>query len=625
MEVEYGDVEVSQGALLSSSRHQLPISDKRKQLATEASAGAAGESAAQPPPAKRRLSSCPDVFDDERSSCDSDVEIITPPASSTNPHTGVSNRWALKNFTAWKNKRNAQYPTEKEEQVPSNILKCCDAEVLNKWLPLYASETRKQDGGYFSPKTIYLLLAGILRHMRSLNPTCPHFLHPCNITFKPIHDSLVTLANELQKNDAVAEPKSAESFSEEEEERLWSSGVLSTETPNGLLRAVFFLNAKNFGIISAHSHRGLKLSQIQRDLSPPRYVYTPPTTDSGTGPTGLMLMAKKKNKASKIIVNASPEKGNRCHVHVLDKYIQKIPTEAFEGDDFYLQPIKHFCHPPSSVRWFTLQPVGRNALCRMVKGICADAGIDGTRSLSTKSGSQQSRHFEGEPSSSSVQFSYQLSPQFSLPSLPYSTSSYIVTQTLSSHTTLPTPTAGMPSQQPPQNNTSANPDTLSTQPSVPQLSQRQTTGSSDVGHPTTDHLQDHCGPLLSQQQQVQGPAQSPPDSSSPSVDMVTNSQHPPLQQDGQEANTQSRDAISQHTQPQASLLVNKQPEPQRERAHTITRHPNIPQSPHGTNDTSTHIQCPNLFPLIPQQLSFNNCQVVIYVTPSNIDITSTPK
>ena len=618
MEPEHEEGEDSRDDVVSSLHHEQPHSEKP--ASTEASADGAEEREAQPPPAKRRLSSCPDS-NDERSSCDSDVEILTPQASSTNAHTELSTRWALRNFSAWKSKRDAQYPTEKEKQVPSDILTSGNTNLLNKWLALYASETRKQDGGMYSPKTIYLLLAGLLRHMRSLNPSCPNFLHPSNQTFKPLHDSLVNVLHEIQTSDAVTEARSAEPFSAEEEERLWDLGVLSTHTPKGLLRAVYYLNAKNFRIFGANAHRTLKLSQIKRQLSPQRYVYTPSATDLGTEQSGVMLMMKKKNKDT-IVVNSSVEKGNRCHVRVLDVYLQKIPPEAFERDVFYLQPIKHFDYPPEGVRWFTTQPVGKNSLGAMVREMCADAGIEGARTVPRKPRSRQNVIYEGEPSTSSMQFSFKLCPRLpELSELHHSTSLRKMVQTVATHIATPGPTVSTSQKQPQNSNTpqlSATPTTPSGQPSVMQSSPDQATGSSDVGNTTPEHLRDNQ-PLLCQQQQAQAPVQSP----TPSLVDVGSSVHPPPRQDQREASVQTHTTTSTQTPP--PLLQSPQnelPGPHNTGSHATTNHP---QSPHSTSNASTHIQCPNPLLAIPQQLSFTNCHVVIYVTPSNIDITSTPQ
>ena len=345
----------------------------------------------QPPPAKKRLTLTGIAGTRTRSSenglrenISSETEFERTGSSaegvvSENPRTLKNNRWAVAHFTRWLNSRNEQFAGNSENQVPVDILKSTDPKALSKWLALFAAEARKNDGSPFPRTSVYMLLAGLLRHMRSLDPTCPNFLSNTNLEFAELRRSLESTFRELQAHEIMSEPKRSEGFSREEEDQLWSSGAMSTETPIGLLRAVFFLNGRNFGIVGGEKHRQLKLSQLKRVANPPRYVYTISASDSNhSAPEqeGLTRMwSKKKKPYPAIIVDAVVEKGNRCHVHVLDLYLQKLPSEAFDNDIFYLQPVATFKDP--SKPWFTTNPLGKNMLTRMVKDICTDAGIDG--------------------------------------------------------------------------------------------------------------------------------------------------------------------------------------------------------------------------------------------------------
>ena len=95
-------------------------------------------------------------------------------------NTESSTKWALSNFMQWKMSRNEQFCEEREKQVPDDILETACPEILCKWLGLYVAETRKIDGSCYPPKTLYILLTGLLRHMRTLNPNCPNFLDMSN-------------------------------------------------------------------------------------------------------------------------------------------------------------------------------------------------------------------------------------------------------------------------------------------------------------------------------------------------------------------------------------------------------------------------------------------------------------
>ena len=68
--------------------------------------------------------------------------------------------------------------------------------------------------------------------------------------------------------------KHASTISLEEENALWSAGILGSDNPKSLLRAVFYQNGKNFCLRGGSEHRNLKLSQLQRRSDPNQYIYT---------------------------------------------------------------------------------------------------------------------------------------------------------------------------------------------------------------------------------------------------------------------------------------------------------------------------------------------------------------
>ena len=134
---------------------------------------------------------------------------------------------------------------------------------------------------------------------------------------------------------------------------MWISGILGTDTPQSLLRAVLFLNGKTFCLRGGVEHQELKISQIERVHSPPRYVYTECTSKNRKG------QLRVENKV--VPIDLVAEAGMRCHVYAIKK------------DNFYLSPVAKV--KDENQPWFTTVPVG---LTKMVQHICADAGINGT-------------------------------------------------------------------------------------------------------------------------------------------------------------------------------------------------------------------------------------------------------
>lgn len=65
----------------------------------------------------------------------------------------------------------------------------------------------------------------------------------------------------------------------------------------------------------------------------------------------------------------SEDGGARCHVRILDKYLQKVPKEALEKDAFYVKALTKRPLDPMKP-WFSAVPVRKNKLSAMVKEMC---------------------------------------------------------------------------------------------------------------------------------------------------------------------------------------------------------------------------------------------------------------
>ena len=63
---------------------------------------------------------------------------------------------------------------------------------LCRVLSLFVVEARKQDGKPYPAKTLYHLLAGILRYMRDVDPKAPNFLDQKDGDFKKLHGTMDT-------------------------------------------------------------------------------------------------------------------------------------------------------------------------------------------------------------------------------------------------------------------------------------------------------------------------------------------------------------------------------------------------------------------------------------------------
>ena len=280
--------------------------------------------------------------------------------------TSYSTNWAIRNFEQWKRARNEQFPSD---PVPENLLKEGNLSEIDKWLSFYITETRNCKGEAYPPKSLYQLLTGLLRHSRSVNENAPNFLDKSNVSFRAFHAVLDNIFKKLRQEGIGSESKHAEIITKDEECKLWDEHVLNLCTPKGLLRSVFYCNGKNFCLRGGMEHRNLQLSQFTRFSD--HYLYT---ENASKNRQGGFVQLKVENK--RVPIYANSDAGERCHVHILDTYISKLPDEVKQQDYFYTRPLSKMPLDPDEP-WFCAVPVGKNILSSMMKDICTETHISG--------------------------------------------------------------------------------------------------------------------------------------------------------------------------------------------------------------------------------------------------------
>ena len=308
--------------------------------------------------------------DDERFSFDVTCEDLSKFKEGECPvNTEKNTEWAIRNFESWRMARNSRYP---DEQCPPTVLCSTEENQLCDWLCKYISETRKVDRTEYTPRSLYLLLAGLQRYIRKLNPNKNLNIFQ-DSEFKPLKCVCDSIFKRLHTKGIGTEIKVTPVITDTDEDKLWETGVMNLDTPTGLLRAVFFYNGKNFCLRGGMEHRNLKLSQIQKESTVVNgkminsYVYQEFGSKNNQGGFSSLNLQNK-------VVKQHENTSLRCHVRILDRYIQALPAEAKTNDVFYLKPLENIPSNPDSP-WFSNTPVGKNKLNVMVKDMCAEAGI----------------------------------------------------------------------------------------------------------------------------------------------------------------------------------------------------------------------------------------------------------
>ena len=331
-----------------------------------------GDQEFQPPEAKRRKSlSLKRRKDLTYCSPTKSLEEYQAPFCPKN--TQVNTRWAVKSFDDWAVAYNPRHP---ENPCPDNVLLCDSSSVLAAWLQKYVLSIRKKNGEKYPPKTIYLLLCGLQRYMREHKPRAFDIFDRDDQEFKVLLNTCDNYFRELRSEGLGSQSKPTEALSKEDEQKLWTTGVLSTETPKGLLNAVFFYNGKNFVLRGGSEHQDLKFSQLKRSVDGNGcvcYTYTEHSSKNRCGGFNQLNIANKT-----VTQYQDVRAGERCHTFLLDLYFKKVPTAALKGDMFYLRPLSSVPSVPDAP-WFYSTPVGRNTLSKMLATMCEEAGIVGRK------------------------------------------------------------------------------------------------------------------------------------------------------------------------------------------------------------------------------------------------------
>ena len=281
-------------------------------------------------------------------------------------NTERSTLWATNTYASWATERNRR--SNDENDCPLDLFdKPYPPGVLCRCLQLFVLEVRRTDGTKYPAKSLYQLLCGLLRHSRRVQADPVNFLDRDDPRFKRLHGTCDVVFRELQQEGVGTIKKSAQVIQASDEDVLWTSGVLNTNTPLGLQRAVFFYMGKVCCLRGGEEQRNLKLSQLTRHEN--HFMYSEHGSKNRNG--GFYQLGID-NKCVPIYRNE--QAGERCVFSLLDKYISKLPEEAKAADLFYCRPLQYF---KEDGPWYSRQPRGKHILNSMVKSMYLEANLPG--------------------------------------------------------------------------------------------------------------------------------------------------------------------------------------------------------------------------------------------------------
>ena len=165
-----------------------------------------------------------------------ETEIESLIDKTKNHNTESSTKTWVNVFQSWAKGRG--FPQEVSAYEPEN---------LDKTLSIFYTEIRKRDGNQYEPDCHRVMRSSLDRYLRLKN-------YPKSIlnddVFKKSNTVLEGKARELRDKGMSHRPNKALAISNREEEIVWKSGQLGSETPQAIINTLWFYLTQHFGLLS---------------------------------------------------------------------------------------------------------------------------------------------------------------------------------------------------------------------------------------------------------------------------------------------------------------------------------------------------------------------------------------
>ena len=280
--------------------------------------------------------------------------------------TQTDTKYCVEIWKTWSIYRNS---VVKNEQVYEDITSL-DSNSLQYWMSRFVLEVRKKDGTEYPPNTLHHICCGILRHLRENGqPGIDIFK---DSSFSDFRSTLDGEMKRLQSLGIGVKKRQAEPLTEEEEEKLWTTGQLGDHSPQALLDTMIFMHGIYFALRSGQEHRNLRFSPAQVEVvaRPGERAFLRYTEDISKNNPGGLKGRKQKPKIG--VQHENLENPTRCFVRLFRLYQSKCPPSR-PKDAFYLKPLKN----PTEQCWYTSRAIGHHTLDNTVSRMCKSAGIEG--------------------------------------------------------------------------------------------------------------------------------------------------------------------------------------------------------------------------------------------------------
>ena len=243
--------------------------------------------------------------------------------------------------------------------------------AMDRYVAGFLIEIKKPNGDDYEPDTLTSFHRGINRKLDDLGYK---FSLVKSREFSTSKKVLETRRRELKQLGKGNKPMKADCLTEAEEEKLWATGQLGTETPLSLINTVWYYTTKCFGLRGCHERRQLEWGDVKivNDENNGRFlVFNERETKTRTGNSTHL-----REFPPKIFENK--QNPQRCPVLAFETYMQKRPVDMnFDGAPFYLAVIKNPRANKPDSPWYKKSLMGYHRIDQMMPRMAQAAGLSG--------------------------------------------------------------------------------------------------------------------------------------------------------------------------------------------------------------------------------------------------------
>ena len=260
---------------------------------------------------------------------------------------------------------------------------------LNEAMCRFISEVKKLDGSDFPQKTLYDIVICVQFWLETQGLAWKLFNED---SFTDLRFTLDNLMKERTSAGLGNQVKKADIVEFEDENSLWTNGILGSHNPQVLLNTVVYMLGLHCALRAGKEHRSLRRipfdSQFDYKTDSAGVTFIRYTEDFGlkTNKGGL-----KYRKTDWKTVDIHPSSNiSRCPVAILSKYFSMLPKTS-QCKALYLQVKRKF----DDTCWYLDRPVGVITLREVVKNVCKMGSIKGYHTNHSLRASSATRMYWG--------------------------------------------------------------------------------------------------------------------------------------------------------------------------------------------------------------------------------------